>query len=527
MSETASVVFILLVVIVIGSIVSIEIWLFAWRIARKKNVHISYFLAATAVLRADSDMERQNAIIKFSLFNIVIGTVIFILTILSVFLIALPYYLSEGVRDSSIAYISATFFVAMGYFLLRKRFFSVSDVSIVEKSAGDGIFPGAYSFFDQVLHWVALESKSAREIAFYMDVMFVKIFKPVQLKMRRHNRGEGAVYVCGLARSGTTMLLETLSQSPAFFSLTYSSMPFVMSPNIWKFISDRGNRKQELRERAHGDGIKYGFNTPESFEEVFWKTFVRERKAFRTILIPVIRDDLSPNSEIIKQRIYALDKIGVDVLKKFSLYRSLVALSCGCDGYRKRYLSKNNDNLLRFKLLASEPDSRVLVVYRNPLDTAISLYRQHKRFCEIQTKDPFVVEYMSWLGHYEFGLNHRPFGFAISRMKVAYSPEEFDYWVDYWSAVYAYVIDELKNDCSRVVLINHDSICNSSDVNIRKLFEILRVNKDFWRVSSQYVKGIGNDRAMPLVDKLLVDKAMEIYEMMETHPSNLMNLATP
>ena len=32
----------------------------------------------------------------------------------------------------------------------------------------------------------------------------------------------------------------------------------------------------ELKERAHGDGIKVSTESPEAFEEVFWKTFSDE-----------------------------------------------------------------------------------------------------------------------------------------------------------------------------------------------------------------------------------------------------------
>ena len=71
------------------------------------------------------------------------------------------------------------------------------------------------------------------------------------------------------------MLLNALHKSNLFASLSYSDMPFVLAPNLWSKISFN-KRYSELKERAHGDGIKVSTESPEAFEEVFWKTFADE-----------------------------------------------------------------------------------------------------------------------------------------------------------------------------------------------------------------------------------------------------------
>ena len=75
------------------------------------------------------------------------------------------------------------------------------------------------------------------------------------------------VFVAGVARSGTTILLNAIYDSDEFASLSYADMPFVLAPNLWSKISSTS--KHLIKERAHGDGIKVSSDSPEAFEEVF------------------------------------------------------------------------------------------------------------------------------------------------------------------------------------------------------------------------------------------------------------------
>ena len=58
--------------------------------------------------------------------------------------------------------------------------------------------------------------------------------------------------------------------------LSYADMPFVLYSNLWSKISF--NKNSKYTERAHGDGIKVSTESPEAFEEVFWKTFEHENE---------------------------------------------------------------------------------------------------------------------------------------------------------------------------------------------------------------------------------------------------------
>ena len=40
-----------------------------------------------------------------------------------------------------------------------------------------------------------------------------------------------------MARSGSTILLNSIYKTDIFASLTYADMPFVLAPNLWSKIS--------------------------------------------------------------------------------------------------------------------------------------------------------------------------------------------------------------------------------------------------------------------------------------------------
>jgi hypothetical protein len=119
-----------------------------------------------------------------------------------------------------------------------------------------------YSWLQQKLHKIALSSKFLREVAFDVESSIIPT----------NQTHDNNVFVAGLARSGSTILLNALYESNNFASLSYQDMPFVLAPNLWSKIN-LINEETNLIERAHGDGIKVSSKSPEAFEEVFWMTF--------------------------------------------------------------------------------------------------------------------------------------------------------------------------------------------------------------------------------------------------------------
>ena len=85
------------------------------------------------------------------------------------------------------------------------------------------LFVNNYSWLQQRLHQLALSSKFMREVTFDVESSFIST------KQDNHNH----VFVAGLARSGTTILLNAIFKSNDFASLSYSDMPFILAPNLW------------------------------------------------------------------------------------------------------------------------------------------------------------------------------------------------------------------------------------------------------------------------------------------------------
>ena len=233
-----------------------------------------------------------------------------------------------------------------------------------------------------------------------------------QIKGVKHPVEDGAVsavLVTGLARAGTTALVRTLSERGPFRSLDYSNMPVLLAPRLWaKFY--RASRKEQ-QERAHGDGIKVGLASVEALEEYFFKVVTGDRFLKKDRLV---RHELSTEeNEQYRKYFKSLCKPG------------------------EVYLAKNNNAVLRLpSLLAQNPDMKVFVLVREPLEHAYSLYKQHLKFSEEQSEDPFVLTYMNWLGHHEFGRGQLPFDLGV--VGAGRDREKLDFWLERWVEYYSY-----------------------------------------------------------------------------------------
>lgn len=268
-----------------------------------------------------------------------------------------------------------------------------------------------YSWLQQKLHQLALSSQFIREMMFDVESSAISINKT----------GDNHVFVSGLPRSGTTILLNALYESDDFASLSYKDMPFVLAPNLWSKLS-YNKQDIDLVERAHGDGIKVSTDSPESFEEVFWMTFAEDDR---------------------------------DTREKFKNYVQLINYKY----HKKRYLSKNNQNIRRLELISKIfPNSKILIPFRNPIQQAYSLLSQHKRFIEESRKDDFISNYMKWIGHTEFGPNY----ISIHDNNLCFEDNlNINHWLEQWHLTYKYCNENLKNK-KNVYFICYEKLCNAS-----------------------------------------------------------------
>ncbi len=270
-----------------------------------------------------------------------------------------------------------------------------------------------YSWLERKLHQLALSSQFMREVTFDFESTYLASIG----ETKNH------IFIAGLARAGTTILLNALHKSNIFASLSYADMPFVLAPNLWSKISF-DKRDLEFKERAHGDGIKVSKESPEAFEEVFWKTF-------------------SNNEE-------------EEIEEKFRLYVGNIVHK-----YKKnRYLSKNNQNIRRLELISSIfTHSKILVPFRDPIQHSYSLLTQHKKFIEDSISDNFISKYMKWIGHTEFGPNYIP----INNKNISYDNDlEINHWIEQWYLTYKNALQLLENK-DNLNLICYEKLCSNKD----------------------------------------------------------------
>src|ERR671919_3110372 len=82
------------------------------------------------------------------------------------------------------------------------------------------------------------------------------------------------IYVTGLARAGSTILLELLAAHPDVATHQYRDFPMIPIPLWWNSFLDRASREESQPvERAHKDGIAVTPESPEAMEEVLWMAF--------------------------------------------------------------------------------------------------------------------------------------------------------------------------------------------------------------------------------------------------------------
>ena len=221
------------------------------------------------------------------------------------------------------------------------------------------MFNKDYNFLVKLFHYLVLGNKIVPELLFDIENLLNK--KKINNLKIKHQ-----LYITGLARAGTTILLNTIYSSNKFASYTYRDMPFVISPNIWNIVSKRIKSKTSVL-RKHKDNILINLDSPEQFEE-FLNLKDSDKYNFETFL-----------------REYEVDE------QSLILYELFIKLS---DKYKSNnYICKNNNNFKNKKFVKGFPQAKFLVSIRNPLDHSISLLNQHNNFIKIQGEEKFTKLY--------------------------------------------------------------------------------------------------------------------------------------
>lgn len=289
------------------------------------------------------------------------------------------------------------------------------------------MFDADYNFLERTLHWLALRCVGVAATSFDLDQATLRT-SVADVVQQRH------VFISGLARAGTTMLTLRFHATGQFRSLTYRDMPFVLAPNLWRQLSSISRRDVQRAERAHGDNVFVDTDSPESLEEVFWRIF-----AGRDYIKSHHLESHSPDEWLVGRYV-----------------RYVAAILATRDASPGRYLAKNNNNILRLRAISQAfPNALILIPFRDPLQHAHSLLRQHLRFSQMQATRRFVLSYMNWLGHHEFGLGHRPFRLDTEPIP-AYPADTLEYWLQLWCNVYGWLE---RSRPSAAVFVSYEDLC--------------------------------------------------------------------
>ena len=367
--------------------------------------------------------------------------------------------------------------VASAYYSTVNHFFVVSGES-------------DYSFGDRVLHRIVFCSLWIGRISFDLDQTFAK--------HRVGRKVKSPLFISGLARAGTTIVMRTFYETGEFRSLTYRDMPFVLMPNIWHALSTSFHKDPVAKERAHGDGIDVNFDSPEAFEEVFWRTFSADDYLFK--------DHLSPHAP------------KTEVLEQFRHFVRQIVLSSD-NPKQQRYLSKNNNNILRLgSIRKAFSDALIIVPFRDPLQQAFSLLQQHTQFSAMHKRDSFSHDYMQWLGHHEFGGTHRPFQFG-ERWRVTAIPndlENINYWLALWINTYHYLLETAPKD---TVFVCFEELCREPQKVISSLFTLANLSADNFSIEGKFRAPAV--RQVEDVDEALQQQAVQIYRDLSVRAKKL------
>jgi hypothetical protein len=310
-----------------------------------------------------------------------------------------------------------------------------------------------YSSLDRALHRLAFSSRTIQLSAADIErSLFGRQYQNIEIK--------SPVFITSLPRAGTTLLLEIFSRIPGFATHRYRDMPFILAPLLWQRISGHFRKQARLQERAHGDGMQVGYDSPEAFEEVVWRAFWPQKYRDDGIL-PWTADE-------------AADEFR-DFLTEHM--QKIIALRMQEQPGINRYVSKNNANIARLALLRRlYPDAVILIPFRNPVDHAASMLRQHENFLSRHAGDPFSRKYMQDIGHFEFGELHRPIRFdsdGPARRTTAGTPETLDYWLAYWIDAFEHIAAHRE----QVLLLSYERACEHGSATLEALAE--RVDAGF------------------------------------------------
>lgn len=305
-----------------------------------------------------------------------------------------------------------------------------------------------YTPLEKFMHYLFLGNANISKLLFKFELIKNKKF--LESSSTKQN-----VYVSGLARAGTTVLMQYLAQIPHFKSLTYRNMPFIFLPRTW--LKHSSKKEAVETERFHKDGMKHSVDTQEALEEPFWRNYI--------------------GAGYIKEDVITAHTIDDKIYNNYDAFRKLVAEN-------SIYLAKNNNHLLRAESL-HQLDSNTgnktitIIPFRYPYAQAKSLLTQHKTLSSLQNRNEFALDYMDFLVHHEFGLHHKMA--ILSENENSHTPkgdkDSIEYWANIWYLFYKEALNKYS-DKENFYFFCYEKFVEDPHSSIAKIISLLEVPDD-------------------------------------------------
>lgn len=283
------------------------------------------------------------------------------------------------------------------------------------------------------------------------------------------------VFVTGLARAGTTILLQKLGGLPDFASHRYDDFPFLYTPFFWNWLKPYAVKPTPPAERWHKDGIVVDSASPEAMEEVLWMAF------FDGLHDPT-------HSQVLGT---GVRKPAFEAFFAAHVKKLLLARGAG------RYLSKNNYDVVRLAYLGDLfPSARFVIPIRSPAAHVASLIKQHRLFLKLEEGNPEITAHLARVGHFEFGHNRVPIntgdGEATAEiLRLWASGDEASGWALQWATVYGHVADLLESDgalARMCAVVRHEDLCAAPAETMAEVLEHIGVDANAARLA----EGLGD-----------------------------------
>lgn len=304
-----------------------------------------------------------------------------------------------------------------------------------------------YNYFEKKILSFSLKKNFINQYLLFLEKKFFK--KKIKKK----------IFICGLPRSGSTLLLNLLYSSGSFFSFKYNNLPFFFSPNLVNRLIQIFSKTKSKIQRHHKDDIYIDYESPEAFEEIFWISHLKKKYISKELNFHNLSSkDIFDFEEFLQIYAYYNNKIN--------------------------YISKNNNNILRIKDLINKVKNSIFIIpFRDPFMQARSLHRVNNIFFKLHKIDKFTKTFFELIGHYDFGMTFRKIKFNNNYEKLNNNNnnDEFFFlenWINYYN--YFYSLRKNKN----IFFFNYDQFL----VNPKKYLTFFFSNKFISKLNFKLIK---------------------------------------